>query len=160
MVRRAAVFLISAIPCAVLACNAILGIESHQLAAVVSDDASSDGNVVPPPDSAEDGKPPDSAEGGKPPDSAEGGKPPDSAEGGKPPDSAEGGKPSVPPVVCGDSGVCVSGGIFSVGRTPDMAGGGIAALPGGGLVTLTDDGFEVGETLCKDAICVTGAITP
>jgi hypothetical protein len=155
MVRRVAVFLISAIPCAILACNAILGIEGHQLAAagVTDDDASSDGNVVPPPDSAE---------GGKPPDSAEGGKPPDSAEGGKPPDSAEGGKPPVSPVLylCGDSGVCVSGGIFSVGRTPDMAGGGTAALPGGGLVTLTDDGFEIGETLCKDAICVTGAITP
>jgi hypothetical protein len=51
-----------------------------------------------------------------------------------------------------------SGGIYSVGRVPDDASA--AMLPDGGLVTLTDDGFEFGETLCKGTTCVTGAIVP
>jgi hypothetical protein len=51
-----------------------------------------------------------------------------------------------------------SGSIYSVGRVPDD--GGIGTLPDGGTLTLTDDGFEFGETLCNGTICVTGAITP
>jgi hypothetical protein len=51
-----------------------------------------------------------------------------------------------------------SGGITSVGRVPDDASAGI--LPSGATVTLTDDGFELGETLCNGTTCVTGAITP
>jgi hypothetical protein len=63
--------------------------------------------------------------------------------------------------LCSDSGVCLGGGIFSVDRVPDEAGSG--ALPGGGVVTLTDDGFEFGNTMCDpqdSGVCVTGGLTP
>jgi hypothetical protein len=60
-----------------------------------------------------------------------------------------------------DTNACVSGGIFSVGQaSPDH--GGVASLPDGAAITLTDEGFEFGGTMCDDAgtTCVTGALTP
>ncbi|MDP8999537.1 MAG: hypothetical protein M3O46_05440 [Myxococcota bacterium] len=48
--------------------------------------------------------------------------------------------------------------LYTVGRVPDDAS--VGYLPDGGRVTLTDDGFELAGTLCRQAICVTGALTP
>jgi hypothetical protein len=64
---------------------------------------------------------------------------------------------------CGsDAGACVSGGVFSIGFPQDDAGAGLAVLPDGGTITVTDDGFEFGGTTCDTTgmTCVTGAITP
>jgi hypothetical protein len=63
-------------------------------------------------------------------------------------------------LLCGGDGTCVSGGIVSVGRVPNQ--GGAATLADGASVTLTDDGFDLGGTMCdtSGATCVTGAITP
>jgi hypothetical protein len=48
--------------------------------------------------------------------------------------------------------------LYTVGRVPDDAS--VGYLSDGGRVTLTDDGFELAGTLCRQAICVTGALTP
>jgi hypothetical protein len=51
-----------------------------------------------------------------------------------------------------------SGGITSSGRVPDPTNTG--TLPNGAAATVTEDGFEFGETLCSGTVCVTGGITP
>lgn len=57
------------------------------------------------------------------------------------------------------SGACVAGSIVSGGGD---VGHGSATLPGGGTVTLSDDGFELGATTCDGSgkVCVTGEIAP
>jgi hypothetical protein len=62
--------------------------------------------------------------------------------------------------LCGDSGACVLGGVFSVGEGTGNAGS--AILSDGGTIMLTDNGFEFGGTSCDTTgtKCVTGAITP
>jgi hypothetical protein len=62
--------------------------------------------------------------------------------------------------LCGDSGACVLGGVFSVGEGTGNAGS--AILSDGGTITLMDNGFEFGGTSCDTTgtKCVTGAITP
>jgi|CZKU01.1.fsa_nt_gi hypothetical protein len=127
------VFLAAAVASA--GCNSILGIDDHDLA---------------PPGS------PGPGEGGIP--LLDGGLQPDTGslaqDSGVTGDGApaEAGSPggAVPPT---------SGGIYSVDRVPVEGG---VALPDGGFVTLTDDGFEFGETLCDTTgmTCVTGSLTP
>jgi hypothetical protein len=58
------------------------------------------------------------------------------------------------------SGACVAGSIVSGGA--DVGHAGSATLPGGGTVTLSDDGFELGATTCDGSgkVCVTGGIAP
>jgi hypothetical protein len=55
---------------------------------------------------------------------------------------------------------CVAGSLVSGGA--DIGHAGSATLPGGGTVTLSDDGFELGATECDASgkLCVTGGITP
>ncbi len=62
--------------------------------------------------------------------------------------NSEAGPASLPPY----------GALTTIGRAPDNPA--MGTLPDGGRVTLTDDGFEPGGTVCNGAICVTGAITP
>jgi hypothetical protein len=134
------------------ACNGVLGIDDHRLApsgdgsAPLADGAAAADALG---DAVGDAR---DAGGGLQPD----GSPVAGGDGGQ--DGSPGGP--VPSVLCGDSGICVVGGIYSVGRTPDDAGSG--RLPGGGIVTLFDDGFEFGDTLCDPTgmTCVTGAIVP
>jgi hypothetical protein len=59
-----------------------------------------------------------------------------------------------------DASACVVGAIESVGRIPGDGGTGIMA--DGGLVTLSDDGFELGGTSCDSTgmHCVTGGLSP
>jgi hypothetical protein len=62
---------------------------------------------------------------------------------------------------CADkASACVAGGIISGGA--DITRAGSAMLPGGGTVTLSDDGFELGATTCdvSGKQCVTGGIAP
>jgi hypothetical protein len=125
-------------------CNSLLGIDDHRLAVSV------DGGV-PLPDGAGGNAPGDAND-------APTGPPPDGGTDGNP----EGGNPGGPvtSILCGDSGICVFGGIDSVARVGDDAGPG--RLPGGGIATVVDDGFEFGNTLCDPTgtTCVTGAIVP
>lgn len=70
---------------------------------------------------------------------------------------------AVASLLCGgDSGACVVGAIESVGRVPLPDGGGSGLLPDGAVVTLTDDGFELGGSQCDPTgmDCVTGALSP
>jgi hypothetical protein len=59
-----------------------------------------------------------------------------------------------------DASACVAGGIVSGGA--DVTRAGSATLPSGGIVTLSDDGFELGATTCDASgkLCVTGGIAP
>jgi hypothetical protein len=116
---------------AVAGCNAILGNSDHQLAPA----ADAAGAVS------------DGGDAGSAADAPAADAPVSDASTEAAPEASPGGP--VPPT---------SGGIYSVGRVPDDASAGV--LPGGGTVTLTDDGFEFGETQCNGTICVTGAITP
>jgi hypothetical protein len=144
-----------AIALAGVGCNSILGIDDHQLAPGESQgvDASTQLDAGTP--QQQDGGPGSPRDSG--PTGGDGAANADSADAGK------GGRPggAVAAFQCGgDSGACVLGGIFSVGRVPDDAGTG--SLLDGGTVTLTDDGFEFGNTVCDTTgmTCVTGAITP
>jgi hypothetical protein len=153
-------------------CESILGIHGHNLA--VEEDAASDAN---PTDAAPSTDGPPSTEAAPPPDGA-----PSTGDSGSLADGPDDAGPKADafsdsgadvgptrneggprPLSCaGDSGTCVFGGVFSVGRAPDPAGGGAGILPDGAAVSLTEDGFEQGGTTCDTAgvICVTGAITP
>jgi hypothetical protein len=68
----------------------------------------------------------------------------------------------LPPVAasaCSDmDAACVTGGIFSIGRTPAAVDAGLISAS----VGLTDDGFELGGTSCDPTgmACVTGGISP
>jgi hypothetical protein len=126
-------------------CNAILGNDDHRLA--------------PPAQGGVDASTCDAETGGDSGANLDGpGAPPDGRPGAPPDGSSldaaaanEAGNP-------GGSAPPTSGAIYTVGRVPDDAGAHV--LPDGAAVTLTDDGFEFGETLCNGAICVTGGITP
>jgi hypothetical protein len=67
------------------------------------------------------------------------------------PDAGEAGSP-------GGAVTPTSGGIYSVGRVPHD--GGVAVMRDGMVVSVVDDGFELGETLCSGTVCVTGGIVP
>ena len=127
------VFLAAAIASA--GCNSILGIDDHPLAA--GSPPQGEGGV----ELLDSGFQPDTG-GTHTPDSGT------TADGA----SNEAGSP-------GGAVAPTSGGIYSVDRVPVEGG---VALPDGGVVTLTDDGFEFGETLCDTTgmTCVTGSLTP
>ena len=117
------------------ACNALVGNDEHGIVAPpLSVDDGGGGVVAPDAGSV-------STDADVPPDASGF----DAADGG------ESGSPggAVPPT---------SGGIYTVGRAAGDAGSGV--LPDGGIVAVFDDGFEVGETRCNGATCITGGITP